>query len=411
MKLFAVSYPQAPQRSNEEIARDFIDLTFFLESGTPLPILTRFEEPVTVALRGPSPAIVGYELDRLITRLQREARIDVRRVADGSAAALNVEAVPRSDMQRLVPSAACFVVPANIRWSEFRGDMRRADLNWSRLQTRRAATVFIPTQISPQEVRDCLHEEVAQALGPLNDLYRLEDSIFNDDNLNSVLTGFDMIVLRATYDDSLRTGMTSGEVAARLPAILQRINPKGARYATRPLQPTPREWLNAIEAALSEGRSGRRSAAEKALEIARGQGWRDSRLGLSLFTLARLTDVHNGDLALARFMEAAEVYDSRQATQIHAAHVGMQIAAFALAAEEYPLAVGIADRYIPVARQAENGSLLSDLLMVKAVAFEASGRQKEADALRWESLGWGRYGSRSDAELLQREREIETLVR
>jgi len=34
---------------------------------------------------------------------------------------------------------------------------------------------------SPQEVRDCLHEELAQALGPLNDLYRLPDSVFNDD--------------------------------------------------------------------------------------------------------------------------------------------------------------------------------------------------------------------------------------
>ncbi len=45
-------------------------------------------------------------------------------------------------------------------------------------------------------MRDCLHEELAQALGPLNDLYRLSNSVFNDDNFHSVLTGFDMEMLR-----------------------------------------------------------------------------------------------------------------------------------------------------------------------------------------------------------------------
>ena len=48
--------------------------------------------------------------------------------------------------------------------------------------------VFLPGDVSPQEIRDCLHEELAQALGPVNDLYRLTDSVFNDDNFNTVLT-------------------------------------------------------------------------------------------------------------------------------------------------------------------------------------------------------------------------------
>jgi hypothetical protein len=65
--------------------------------------------------------------------------------------------------------------------------------------------VFIPSDVSPQEVRDCLHEEVAQALGPLNDLYRLPDSVFNDDNFHAVLTGFDMLILRTYYDAELPT--------------------------------------------------------------------------------------------------------------------------------------------------------------------------------------------------------------
>ena len=57
------------------------------------------------------------------------------------------------------------------------------------MRERQRVAVFLPADAAPQELRDCLHEEIAQALGPLNDLYRLPDSIFNDDNVHTVLTG------------------------------------------------------------------------------------------------------------------------------------------------------------------------------------------------------------------------------
>ena len=34
---------------------------------------------------------------------------------------------------------------------------------------------------------------------PANDLYRLPNSVFNDDNIHTIPTDFDMMVLRATY--------------------------------------------------------------------------------------------------------------------------------------------------------------------------------------------------------------------
>ena len=48
------------------------------------------------------------------------------------------------------------------------------------------------------------------------------------------------MVLRATYA-LVRSGMTRAEVAARLPAILRRINPagEGVAYRARPQHPTP----------------------------------------------------------------------------------------------------------------------------------------------------------------------------
>ena len=54
------------------------------------------------------------------------------------------------------------------------------------------AAIFLPLDTTPQDVRDCLNEEITQALGPANDLYRLPDSIWNDDNFHGMATPFDM---------------------------------------------------------------------------------------------------------------------------------------------------------------------------------------------------------------------------
>lgn len=409
---FGPPRPEPSQRSNTEIARDFLDLSFELESGSRLERFTRFEGPVTIALAGIVSPYADRELDRLITRLRSEARLPVSRLPDGAPARIVVEGITRNDLARVVPEAACFVLPTRVTWDEFRANTRRRDLAWSTLERREAVTVFIPVDIAPQEIRDCLHEEIAQALGPLNDLFRLEDSIFNDDNLHSVLTGFDMLVLRATYDPRLRNGMSRAQVGATLPAILSGLNPRGNGITTRPYEPSPRPWRDAMERALAPagGGTGRRIAANRALAIAQQEGWQETRMGLSLFTAGRLTAPRDGDLALEAFLGAGEVYSARAATQIHAAHVGMQIAAFALASGEYQVALDIADRFVPVARQAENAALLSDLMFVRATALSRSGRSRDATASLRDGLGWGQFGFRSEDEMRQRAAEINALA-
>ncbi len=411
MRVFGAPRPLSPQRSNAEIARDFLDLSFELESGTPLPVFTRFETPVTIGLTGRTTPIVERELQRLVDRLKKEARIDLRLAPVGTVEDITIEAITRAEMRRLVPQAACFVLPTRITWDQFRSNVRRNDLDWAALRVRRAATVFVPSDISPQEIRDCLHEEVAQALGPLNDLWRLNDSIFNDDNLNSVLTGFDMLVLRVTYDDALKNGMTKQQVAERLPTILARLNPNGRRVASRPLQPTSRAWSEAIGRALGGNRwtPRRRAAAAKALSIAQASGWQDGRLGLSYYTRGRLASDREGATAIGSFFAAVEVYDADPSTGIHAAHVGMQISAFALAAGQPRAALAIADRYVPAAERGENAALLADLLSVRAAALANLGRAAEADTARLDSLGWGRYGFADEAELRARADDIARL--
>lgn len=411
MKTFASAQPSAPARSNKVLAQDILDLTFQLESGRALPVLTRFEGPVTLRVTGSPPPSLNRDLSRLLTRLRGEAGIEIAQVGPGADANITVEVVPRGKLQRAVPQAACFVVPRISSWDEFRRNRRSALVDWTTLKTRDQMAIFIPGDVAPQEVRDCLHEEIAQALGPLNDLYRLSDSVFNDDNFHTVLTGFDMLVLRAIYAPELRSGMTRDEVAAALPGILSRINPRGRSARGELVSITSRDWIDAVETALGPkvSSSTRRAAARRAVGIATTNGWADNRLAFSLFAQGRLSLSSDPDLALESFLQAGAIYGSRSDTRLHAAHVAMQLATFALSAGDADGAIEIVNAHAGVVERAENAALLSTLLMVKAEALDLNGQLAEAKVVRDEALGWARYGFGSDKDVRSRAGEIAAL--
>jgi hypothetical protein len=270
-------------------------------------------------------------------------------------------------------------------------------VDWARVTTRERAAIFIPTDTSPQEVRDCLHEELAQALGPLNDLYRLSDSVFNDDNFHSVLTGFDMSVLRLTYSPQLASGMTEAEVGARLFGTTA-----GARTGT------PANWSTQIETALGRKAAlpARRAAAERALAIALAAGWQDSRTAFSWFAVGKLSAGSDPARALDAFDRAAAIYRRLPGGSVHLAHVDMQLAAMALAGGLPEQAARIADRAIPVVRSHGNAALLATLMLVKAEALDRMGDSAGAAALRLDSAPWARYGFGPDSVVEARMRDI-----
>ncbi|MDP5359372.1 MAG: DUF2927 domain-containing protein, partial [Paracoccaceae bacterium] len=172
MQRFSAASPGPSTRPNSEIALDFIDLAFRMESGRPLPILTRFEGPITVGVVGNVSQTTLDDLADLLRRLRTEARIDIQ-FTNGPDANIIIEAVPSRTLQRVAPNAACFVVPRVQRWADLRAARNTSALDWATLRRREKAAIFLPSDVTPQETRDCLHEELAQALGPLNDLYRL----------------------------------------------------------------------------------------------------------------------------------------------------------------------------------------------------------------------------------------------
>ncbi len=414
MKAFSGSAIMQPVRPNSQIAGDFLELSFRLESGRALPVLSRFEGPVTVAVLGNAPAALDRDLERLLIRLRIEAGIDIRRSTNGAPASINLQIIPKAQLQNLVPHAACFVVPNVANVNDFRRLRGQPATDWTRLTTRTKMTIFMPGDVSPQEMRDCLHEEIAQALGPVNDLYRLNDSVFNDDNFHTILTGFDMLILRAYYAPELASGMSHDEVAARLPAILARLNPGGGSGGL-PAQtlPSSAAWKSAIEAALgaNTSKTARRESANRAVAMARAYGWQDTRLALSLFVKGRLHLGIDSALALAAFREAESIYHSLPGSALQAANMGVQLAAHALSGGHAGEALDIVNLHLVSVMSAENAALLSTLLMIKAEALALLGRQTEAQLVRLDSLGWARYGFGSEAEVSARMDEIAAIAR
>ena len=410
MKVFSVPRPRAPQVSNTDLARDFMDLSMGLESGRNLEVFTRFEGPITVRLTGSVQSTVPSDLNRLLHRLRTEAGIDIS-YSTTDTANITINAVTRAEIQRFLPQAACFVVPNVSTLSEYRQARRSNRVNWGRITERRQLAIFLPNDASPLEARDCLHEELAQALGPLNDLYRLPNSVFNDDNVHTVLTGYDMLVLRAYYDPALRNGMSRAEVMNRIPAILERIHPQGRGLPAIRAARTPRPWIDAIQTALGPGAgyTARRAAATEALSIASAMGWQDHRRGFTHYAMGRILQGTDPIEARAQFLEADRLFAKTSNTDLHRAYVASQLAAFALTENRSDEAMGLTGASIDLAARHENAALLSTLLMLRAEALDLSGRSSAGAQVRLDSLGWARYGFGSDWSVRAKLREIGAL--
>ena len=409
MKTFSTANPTRPQTSNTQIAREYLELVFRLESGDRVPNFSRFEAPITVRVDGTAPPTLGPDLDRLLARMRREAGLDIKRVPSSDTAAISIVPVRRAQIRRAAPTAACFVRPNISSWDEYRARRNDPETFWTNLTKRERMAVFLPSDVSPQEMRDCLHEEIAQALGPVNDIFRLGDSVFNDDNFHTVLTGYDMLILAVHYDEALRPGMNEAQVAAALPGILARLNPRGGRGGLAPPRPDNGRWKTAITQATDTrlSRTRRASAADRAVGLAfENAQTNDLRLALSYYMQGRLTLGRDPEKALRSFLLAGAIYKARPETRIQQAHVDLQIAAFQLAAGRAEDAQRTIDANLSAVRRAEHASLLSLMLLLKAETFRLQDKDAEADRLQQDALGYARYGFGNSDIVRERASEI-----
>ncbi|MGU5686205.1 DUF2927 domain-containing protein [Aeromonas allosaccharophila] len=101
------------------------------------------------------------------------------------------------------------------------------------------ATIIIPVDYSRAKGRflDCVVEEFTQVMGLPNDSDKVFPSIFNDNSIDSFLTGLDYVLLKMAYHPALKAGMSSDEVRAALPIALADLRAKGEiREANRRVQ-------------------------------------------------------------------------------------------------------------------------------------------------------------------------------
>lgn len=101
------------------------------------------------------------------------------------------------------------------------------------------ATIIIPVDYSRAKGRflDCVVEEFTQVMGLPNDSDKVFPSIFNDNSIDSFLTGLDYVLLKMAYHPALKAGMSSDEIRAALPIALADLRAKGEiREANRRVQ-------------------------------------------------------------------------------------------------------------------------------------------------------------------------------
>jgi len=415
LRFAPVRQPVGVARPNRDLAEDFLDLAFRLESGEEMDRLLRYEEPVRVHLASRVLAPYRRDVEALLDRLRSEAGIDIALTETPSSAHLHVEAVPAAQLSRVFPSAACFIVPGETSWSGFVRRRSGGRLRWSEQDRLRGAAVFLPADSTPQDIRDCIHEEITQALGPANDLYRLPDSIWNDDNFHGITTPFDMLMLRVLYQPELASGMDRAAVAEALPRLLARENPQGEALPRRARHPESSRWASAIEVALSrrEVREARIAAARLATDLAREMTPVDHRLVVALLTLGRLELRDTPAAAIQRFAEAYALSQRLQGEgDLRSAHAGVHVAAMAVAAGRNDDAIVLAQRHAPAAVRGQNAILLAGLKSLEAEALLAEGRMVEAQAVRLDSLRWARYGfGDGDGTLAREQAAIAALQR
>ena len=382
--------PVRATRSNTDIAREFLDFHFELESGRAIPQFTRFEGPVSIAFAATPNTIESSELGQLVARLRSEAGIPISVAPTGSQANILINRITRQQLNSIVRGAACFVVP-NIQSYDGLRARNNAEIDWTQVQRRTRAGVFIPLGISAQEFRDCIHEEVAQALGPLNDLYRVPDTVFNDDNMHRVLTSYDMMILRSTYSPILRSGMRRNQVAQLLPRVLSTTNPSGNGFGTRNLPKSQSDWKQAVGKSLFSER-GNKASASRAISLAGARGYGAPRTALGYFTRGFANASSNRDAAISDFTRAYQLYSqSLGAGSIQANRAALQLASVEISAGKLRNAEALITSATRSARGAQDAGLLYKLLGLQAVIATAKGNIAQADRHRAEAQGWAAY--------------------
>ncbi|MFV0474727.1 MAG: DUF2927 domain-containing protein [Pikeienuella sp.] len=228
--------------SNAELATNFNRIALFREyrreGGTLLQEetatrLSRWDEPIRYQIvgQGATPADraeyagLAKRFSRLtglrITETDREPNVSILILEPEERAAF---------IRALEKEGAAARMPLVTQWADSVaypciGQVGYLDPRDGRIS---GAMVLIKSELSGLLRRSCIHEELAQTLGLMNDAADVRPSIFNDDQEFALLTEHDETLLRILYDPRLRPGMTADEAMPLVREIVAEIRPEDA---------------------------------------------------------------------------------------------------------------------------------------------------------------------------------------
>lgn len=373
------------------VARDFDRLMFQTEWGEDIPVLLKWEKPVTVALASPELARYRPFLQDLLRRITDAVPgLDIS-VAPSVQGEIILRTAPKDEIDEISDNVLCFVLPFNTTWRGYKALDASSANTWGVIEKLEAVTIFIPAFADPHEVRACILEEITQALGPTNDLRDLDDSIFNDDNAHAWPTSFDLLILRTLYHPALRNGANPLE-ASRLAHQILRAEAIGAM--NRPPDPIGTRYDHALSVAERETDFVlRERAAQAAISLAKTQGAAPHRLGEAYKEAAFVAFEANDPAKVIDYLSKAELAHASAlpANSMHLARVRSELAINLINLEQNETGLALIELAAPVF--AANGSdwQLAHALRWRAFALSQSGKWAEASGTALEALDWARY--------------------
>lgn len=230
--------------SADMLARNFLAIAFhdeFSESGDQLipsgreSRLHRWERPIRVAIEfGPSVPLDNRAADRAeiaayLARLSAITGLVIRQTTSNANFLILVQSPAerrgaRDRILRFAPSTSDAALALAL---DMRKDIYCAAFSNSPRQ--RAyydrSLIIVRSELPALMRRACLHEEIAQGLGLVNDSPAARPSIFNDAGEFALLTVQDELMLKILYDPRLRPGMSLAEARPIVDVIARELMP------------------------------------------------------------------------------------------------------------------------------------------------------------------------------------------
>jgi hypothetical protein len=382
--------------ANASLARLFVVLTHEMEGRARRPHLVRYETPVSVGIEGRGGERYGAFLDEALARLRRNSGIAIAR--GPGPYNLHIRFIDGKRFNATLPMAFCVIAQGDVTWQAFAADPLGANARQAAKATRiEQTTIFIPDDARPYLTRNCLLEEVSQALGMSNDLFGLGGSSFNDDGAHLWPTKLDYLMLRVLYTPEMTTGLDRRETRDRALDILNRINPAGRAAPPMPMlrQRSLEVWSHLIARVFSRDASDRevREDVGKALQVVEAYAPKSAQHCHTLFTAGRVLSRPEPESALQLLDLALRVCDSAHgASDIRHARIKLQKACALSRLGRYGEAIRATESIWPVLAAHGQDRPLAALYTIQADALAATepGRPRAAAAHQL-AVAWSAY--------------------